>query len=226
MKKIIIILLSLLLLCCSFKEIRNENLARPEYEFQKSYVLKQMPADFMTYFNVWKNYPVDVSEFDSIKDIKAAKDFSVRQKIQLVKNEFIVNDINNNLKYFLKEETGFDNPLKLKVYSILQDDILIGTLTQNDNYSFLNFEYSKEGKKYNIDGVEKKFGTNTHSFIFTIKHKEDELGTVFKEYSNFSNKYEIIINRQFKNLNDTEFICFGVFLDQILKENGYKFKNY
>jgi hypothetical protein len=50
------------------------------------------------------------------------------------------------------------------------------------------------------------------------------LGSIFKEYGYFTNEYEIIINRSFNDFEDALFICYGVFIDQILRENGYQYK--
>ena len=224
MKKIILFFIIFsIIISCNLQDIRVQNLTRPKYEFQKSYVLQQVPGEFFIFFDVWKYLPVDFIDFATIKQMNDAKAFTVMQKIKLVDNEYVIFDRIANKKYLLKQE--FSKTLDDYIdFTISYENNIIGKIDQVDINDQWYYEYTQGDKKYTITGEIKKSGTDIQSFEFEIKHGEDELGTIFKEYSYFKNNYEIFINRKFKNIEDHTFIILAVFIDQILRENGYKFK--
>lgn len=223
MKKIVLFLIIFIVISCNLQDVREQNLTRPKFEYQKTYVLQQAPGEFFIYFNVWKSLPVDFLDFENIKQMNEAKAFTARQKIQLIGNEYLIIDRITNKKYTLKQH--FNKSLDdLVSFTISDENSIIGIIDQIDIYDIWYYEYTQGDKKYTIKGEIKKIGTDIQSIIFTIKHNDDELGTIFKEFSYFKNNYEIFINRKFNNIEDPIFISFGVFIDQILRENGYKFK--
>ncbi len=227
-KKILIfitmILLSFLLNQCIMIQVEDQNSIRPNFDFEKTYFLKHMPLYFMAYYNVWKYEPVDVLEFTSIKELKKSKLFVARQQITLVGNNFFIEDRVNSKKYELKEEF-LNNNKEIINYSIYQEKNLIGTINQLDIYNTFLFEFIYNGNNYVIQGRINKFSDRIHSFVFDIKdiNSGSTLGSIYKQYTYFKNEYEIIINREYEIIEDPIFICFGVFIDQLLKENGYQY---
>lgn len=224
MKKLFIILITVLLLGCSSLEIKNKNLIRPEYKFQKSYVLRQLPADFINYFDVWKYDPIDLADYASIKELNEAKLFTAYEKITLVGGDYIINDKVNKKKYELKQIFSKEIPTDTVKYEISLDGKVIATIVQPDPIEKMNFNVVYNDKTYTFNGVIKNLGIDIHSFDFTIAHNTDTMGSIFKQYSAVANNLEIYINRQFKNIEDPIFICLAVFVHQILKENGYQYK--
>jgi|GEM_PF-5158585 len=227
MKKIIIFFIGLLLIGCSARDIREDSLKKPEFEFQKSYVLRQVPGDFIAYFNVWKNLPIDYTYFESLEDIRSAKYYTARQRITIIGNNYLIKDRVNKKDYELIQDLNVDNPEHLNIYSILHDGKVIGTINQVDKDMDYYYEYDQfDDKKYIIEGEIKQFGINIHSFVFTIKHKDDTLGVIYKENNYVKNHYDITINREYKNIEDHIFICFSLMIDSVLREKGYKYKNW
>ena len=222
-KIIIIFSILILFLSCYSQQIKKENLTRPSFIQQKTYVLRQMPIDFITIYNVWKHYPIDFIELDNLKKLQDAKSYMVKQKITLTGNHFIIEDKEQKTKYVLKQ--GFnDNSSDNITYKIYQNDNIIGTINQVYEHDFLIYDFVYKNKTYNIEGEIKQFRMNTHSFVFNIKDKDVIYGSIYKQYGYFKNEYEIIINRKYNNINDPFFISFGVFIDIVLKENGYSYK--
>jgi hypothetical protein len=224
MKNLIFILIAFLFLGCSSLEIKNKNLIRPEYKFQKSYVLRQSPADFINYFDVWKYDPIDFADYASIKELNEAKLFTAYEKITLVGGNYIINDKVNKKKYELKQIFAKEIPKDTIKYEIFLDDKVIATIIQPDPTEKLNFNLIYNEKTYILTGVIKNYGIDVHSFEFTISHNTDVIGSIFKQYSAVANNFEIYINRQFRNIEDSIFICLAVFVHHILKENGYQYK--
>lgn len=221
---IIIILLSFLLNQCIMVQVEDQNAIKPNFDFEKTYFLKHVPLYFMDYYNVWKYEPIDILEFTSINELKKSKLFVARQQITLVGNNFFIEDRVNSKKYELKEEFLNENK-ELINYSIYQDKTLIGTINQLDIYNTFLFEFIYKGNNYIIQGRTNKLSESIHSFIFEIKdiNLGNTLCSIYKQYSYFKNEYEIIINREYDIIEDPIFICFGVFVDQLLKENGYQY---
>lgn len=223
---IFIIFISIFLKSCIMMQIDDQNLIKPSFDFQKTYILKHIPLYFMDYYNVWKYEPFDVLEFTSVKELKKSKLFFARQQITLVGNNFFIEDNVNKKKYILKQEFFPEKKEdKLINYSIYQDEIIIGTINQLDKYNTLEFHFNYKNNTYIIKGQLNKIENNIHSFIFNIiePNLEITLGSIFKKYLYLKNEYEIVINREQNIIEDPLFICFGVFVDQILKENGYQF---
>ncbi len=223
MKKIFLLLSLLTLICCSSQEVIDKDKLRPEFDFQKTYILRQNPFAFTTYYNVWKYLPITLFDFEKPKDFKKAKYFNIRQKISIIGNSFVVRDIENDEKYILKQELD-DVPDNLIIYSILQNEVLLGNIVQIENKNILDYNLTLNGKTYSIKGEIKKRGDNVLAFTFNINDKDILLCKIIKEYLYFDNAYEIVVNKEFSTLNDSMYICVAVFLDQILKENGYQYK--
>ncbi len=248
----IIIISAIIFSSCTSLQVKEKNLTRPVYTFQKTLILEQVVGDFTPYFNVWKNYPIDYSDFKTLKDQDEAKLFTAQKKVTFSGNEFIIKDKVNKCKYKLIQEERKSKDDSYFIYSIYKEDKIIGLITQPDIHEDFNFQYEEVDnlpsiknlgliknkmtalpvsstaeikKKYKIEGEIKKSGEEIFSFIFQIKHNEDNLCSIFKQYSYAVNKYEIIINREFKNLDEPILICIGVFIDQVLKESGYQYKN-
>ncbi len=224
MKRLIIILSVLLLLGCSSLDLRNQNLVRPEYKFQKTYLLRQAVGDFINYFDVWKNEPVDFMDFESLQQMNDAKLFTAAEKITLVGNDYIINDRVNKKKYELTQDLSKHSYRDIERYNIVLDKKRIARIVQADPENKFDFAITYEGKTYDLNGQIKQVGMDINSFEFTLMHGDDNLGTIFKEFSYVLNNYEIIINRQFDNIDDPLFICLAVFVHQVLKENGYQYK--
>ena len=220
-----IIFTSLILKNCIMIKIEDESSIRPTFDFQKTYILKHIPLYFMAYYNVWKYEPYSISDFTSIKEFKKSKLFIARQQITLTGNNFIIEDRENNKKYKLKEDLFSSKDDKLINYSIYQEDKIIGTINQTDKYNTLLYIFNYKENTYIIQGKLNKFENSIHSFVFNIKDKNSSitLGSIYKKYLYFKEHYEIIINREYNSIEDPIFICFGVLVDQILKENGYQF---
>jgi hypothetical protein len=219
MKNIIIIFAAILLIGCSTLEVKNKNLIRPEYKFQKTYVLRQAVGDFINYFDVWENEPVDFSDYADIKEMDDARIFTVVEKITLVGNEYLITDKKNKVKYELKQKIGKDTHKDKTEYEIYLNNNMIVDIIQPDAMEKFDFNVLYNNKTYSLKGMIKGVNSDIHSFDFTILHNDDVMGTIFKEYSAMTNNYEVIINRQFKNIEDL-----AVFVHQILKEKGYQYK--
>ncbi len=225
MKKIAILFIIILSISCFSQQVKKENLTRSSFEYQKTFILRQMPVDFITIYNVWKYYPVDFTEFTNFKEMQEAKLFKVKQKITFIGNHFVISDKTSGKKFDLIEEYNIDSSSDgIITYKIHEDKKIIGTINQIYSNELFTYDFIYKDETYKIEGEIKKFGQNIHSFVFNIKTNDAILGTIFKQYKYFQNEYEIIINRAYNNIDDPIFICFGVFIDQILKENGYFYK--
>ena len=154
---IFIIFTSLLLKNCIMIHIEDQSSIKPTYNFQKTYILKHIPLNFMAYYNVWKYEPFIVSDFTSIKEMKKSKLFTAIQQITFVGNNFFIEDKVNNNKYQLKQElfpTKGDNIIN---YSIYQSDTIIGTINQIDKNNTLLFLFNYKNNTYIIHGEMNKF---------------------------------------------------------------------
>lgn len=224
MKKIFFLLIIVSLLSCTYHQILlKEKFKRPEFNHQHTYILRQLPFDFLTFFTVWKNFPVTYTELDSIDKIKRASDYTAYQKIQLFKNSFVIKDKIKNTKYQLIQDYS-DNSSDLVKYKIKKKNSIIGIISQNSTDNFLDYTFMYNRKEYRFTGKINQVGNNVHSFDFTISNNGKILATVYKEYLYLVNRYEIIINRQYKDIEDPVYICMGVLTNQILKDNGYHYK--
>lgn len=225
---IYIIIASFLLKNCIMIKIEDQSLIKPTFDFQKTYILKHIPLYFMAYYNVWKNEPFIATEFTTPKELKKSKLFTARQQITLVGNNFFIEDRVNNGKYLLKQELPPTKGYKLINYSIFQNDKIIGTINQSDKNNTFLYILNYKNEPYIIEGKLNKFEKIIDSFIFNITDKNSgvTLGSIYKKYLYFKNEYEIVINRKYNNIEDPIFVCLGVFVDQMLKENGYQFVEY
>lgn len=223
MKKTFLLLGLILLFGCSSQEVVDKDKLRPDFDFQKTYILRQNPFAFTTYYNVWKYLPIAIIDFEKPKDIRAAKYFNVRQQISLIGNNFLVRDLEKDKKYLLKEEL-LNNSDDLINYSISENGITICNIKQITKKDILNFDLIINEKTYKITGEIKKKGENALAFTFSVNDENVLLCKIIKEYLYFDNAYEIVVNREFSPIKDLMYICVGVFLDQILKENGYQYK--
>jgi hypothetical protein len=221
--KIFIFVLMLTLTGCLSLEVRKQNLTSPKFETEKVYFLQQMMVEVLTTYDVWKEHPVDLSEYDTIEQMNEAKLFYAEEIPSLNTRSFRINDNLNKIQYTLfidhldTTRDSYTLTLKQKDYTIAvmkqfyDDDIFVYSLTVNSN-------------KYEITGELKKFGEITQSFLFNIKNGPDIFGYIFKKYGYFINEYEIIINKKFKEIPDGVFISLAVGIDQILKEKGFQYK--
>jgi len=184
--------------------------------------LRQAPLYFSIHYNVWKNLPIDMMNLgDSIGEFKAMKSFKAVQKIELVGQSFEIEDRINKKKYLLKQENDIDNK---KYYTISSEDRQIGEIKQLEVKNILNFELSYKNRTFQINGEIKKLSGKTYGFLYEIKDGNRSICKVFKELKYFMSEYEISINREFGFIDDPIFITTGVFIDSILRENGYQYK--
>jgi hypothetical protein len=226
LKKYYILLAALLILAvlsCDIDDAKDKYLDRPKFDFQKTYLLRQVPLYFSIYYNIWKNVPVDLFEFGSLKDIKTAKLFDAHQVIELVGTSYVLEDNANKKKYLLKKESATDELIR---YSISLDKKEIASIKQLEAKNILNFDVSYKERTFQISGEIRKNADTVYAFVYEIKDKEKNriIGKIFKEYKYFLNEYEISINREFGIVEDPIFITLGIFIDQILRENGYQYK--
>lgn len=223
---ILIILFSIFLKSCVMFQADDQNLIKPSFDFQKTYILKHIPLYFMDYYNVWKYEPFDVLEYSNVKQLKKAKLFFARQQITLVGNNFFIQDNIENKQYKLKQEFFPDiKDNQLVNYSIYKDDTIIGTINQIDKYTTFEFNFYYKNNTYIFKGQINKVENIIHSFIFKVIEPNSSvvLGSIYKKYLYLKNESEIVINRDQNIIEDPIFICFGVLVDQLLKENGYQF---
>ncbi|MBN2545229.1 MAG: hypothetical protein JXB50_05480 [Spirochaetes bacterium] len=209
---------------CFSQEVKQQNLRRPVFDFQKTYLLRQVPAEFITNYNVWKNVPLNLSEYPDLKTMLNDRYFTARKRFTLDYNKFIINDKVNKKTFNLEESETIENNIRLLTYSINDSKETVCTIKQIEEKDFLNYDILYKTRKYQFNGVIKKLDNNIHSFEFSVKNQDKILGFIFKEFRYSSNEYEIIINQKYNDFEDSYFICFGVFVDQILKQNGYRYK--
>jgi hypothetical protein len=226
LKKIYMLAAALLIFIiagCELDDAKNKYLERPKFDFQKTYLLRQVPMYFSIYYSVWKNVPVDVLEFNSIKDIKNAKVFDAHKRIELVKNSYEIEDNVNKKKYLLKQVSSEGELLN---FSISADKKTIASIKQLENRDILNYEFTYKERNFQITGEMRKSADTVYSFSYEIKDKDKNrvIGKIFKEYKNFLNEYEIYINREFGFVEDPIFINLGVFIDHVLRTNGYQYR--
>jgi hypothetical protein len=218
-----VFILSLVITNCELDDMKNKYLERPKFDFQKTYLLRQAPMYFSIYYSVWKNIPVDVMEFNSIKDIKEGKVFDAHKRIELVKNSYVIEDNVNKKKYLLKQESPSDELLN---FSISSDNKMLASIKQIEKKDILNFDFTYKERNFQIIGEMRKSGDTVYSFVYEIKDKDKNrmIGKIFKEYKNFLNEYEIYINREFGFVEDPIFINLGIFIDHVLRINGYQYR--
>jgi len=209
---------------CFSKDVKEKSLERPVFNLQKTYILKQFPVEFITHYNVWKNVPLNPMDYPDAKAMLEDRYFTARKKMTIDSSQFIVRDLVNNKRYDMAESEKIKNEEKLISYRINQGKNSICAIDQTDKGDIFNFEISYNNKNYILTGEKKQLNDNIYSFVYSVKNADIVLGTVFKEFRYFSNEYEIIINREYKDIEDPVFICIGIMIDQLLKENGYRFK--
>lgn len=224
-KKLLLFFSILLLLSCFSTEEKAEKIKIPYFEHQKTYILKQNPFDFTTIYDVWKSNPVSVFDYPDTKSMLADRYFKARKKIKFSKNEFVITDLENNTRYFLVEEEPliFKNK-KLIQYKITDSEKTICSIVQKEEKDILNFEILVNNK-YDLKGSILKNNNNIICFEFLILNpNKNAVGYILKKFRYFINEYEIIINKENKELSDPIFIGVAIFIDQILKENGFRYK--
>lgn len=206
-------------------DTKKQMLVRPQFDFQKTYLLRQAPLYFSIHYNVWKSVPINLFDFDSIQDFQNAKQFKVFQKITLIDNIYNIEDRVNKKKYVLKNEKTDDSD-KFLTYSINSENKSIGLIKQVEEKNIFNFELKYKDRIFLINGSKKNSEDNIYGFVYEIidKDKNRKLGVIFKEYKYYINEYEIYINREFGIVEDPIFIALGVFIDQVLRENDYQYK--
>lgn len=225
-KNILLILIPAIFLFinCFTREVKKENLIRPSYDVQKTYVMRQLPIEMGIIYNVWDHLPLDLVELDTYKKLQEQKLFSAVQKLKLTGLEFVVKDKKNKVDYIL-EETFTDNSTdRNKHFSIVTKNKQIAQIDQVYYDDFLLYEIKYKNRIYSMEGNIKKYGNNIHSIIFSIMEENQLIGSIFKEYKYLKNKYEIIIDSEKNSIDDPIYICLGVIVDQMLRENGYHFK--
>jgi hypothetical protein len=219
----VVLLLILAATSCGVNDAKEKYTERPRFDFQKTYLLRQVPFYFSIYYNIWKNVPVDLQEFGSLKDIKGAKLYDAHKVLQFIGNSYIIEDNENKKNYLLKQENKSSELIK---YSVSLNKKELAVIKQLEAKNILSFEVSYKDRIFEINGEMRKADENVFAFVYEIRDKEKNrtLGKIFKEYRNFMNEYEIYINREFGIVEDHMFITLGIFIDQILRENGYQYK--
>ncbi len=223
-KFILLILILIIFFSCYSQDIKQQNLKRPVFDFQKTYLLRQLPAEFITNYNVWKNVPLNLSVYPDLKTMLNDRYFTARKKFTLDYCRFVINDKANKKALDLEESETTENNIRLLTYQIKDGKQTICTIKQVEEKDFFNYEISYKNRKYQLSGAIKKLDNNMHSFEFSVKNQDKILGNIFKEFRYAVNEYEIIINEKYNDFEDSIFICFGIFIDQILKQNGYRYK--
>lgn len=225
MKKLLfLIFIFFIALSCGYIEKRKENLVRPDFKYQETLYLNRSPADILPTYFVWN---AQYSEFLDMEDLKEGTLYKAVKKADIEKNIYNISDIKAGLDYQLVENTDPSNDF---IYKITINKTETGYIKQIDKNDILKYILCYDQKEYLLEGecrMTKTTGINDdiiQSFNFTIKDQDAVYAAVFKEFYIFKNEYEIIINKNQNKLNNTLFIILSVFIDQILKENGYEYK--
>jgi len=224
MKFILRVLILIIFFSCYSRDIKQQNLKRPVFDLQKTYLLRQVPAEFITNYNVWKNVPLNLSEYPDLKTMLNDRYFTARKKFKLDYNQFIINDRVNKKSLDLEETEITENNIRMLSYLIKDEKETICTIKQTEEKNFLNYDILYKNRTYQFNGEIKKLDNNIHSFEFSVKNQDKTLGFIFKEFRYSVNEYEIMINQKYNDFEDSIYICFGIFIDQILKQNGFRYK--
>ena len=229
MKKIIsTILISIAMFSCGYIETKKESLTRPAFEEQETLYLNRFPIDIIPTFFVWN---AKYSEFLDAEDAKEGTLFKAVKNPNIEKNIYTITDVKNKVDYKVMENIDLSNDF---LYEITSNTKRIGYIKQIDKDDILNYIFvtndNSDDKFYRIEGksrATKTTGINpdiVHSFNFEIKDEERVYCNIFKEYYIFKNEYEIIANKSQNKLENPIFVCISLFIDQILRENGYEYR--
>ena len=202
-KHIILILIITMLYNCGYIEIKNKNIIKNKFDNQKSINLTQATFSFYPVFYVNDSYKISkkISIYDylfKIKDLKNNKLYFVNGTTE-----------DNNTIFFIKEKEQ-----KLcEIKNILKEDYLLCEFIYND-------------KKYFLTGQKHIINENS---VLSINYKitdtdNKEIGYIFKEFYYMKNSYDIIINQDLNNFEDIIYIGLTLFIDTILKENGFFYR--
>lgn len=221
---IMIIFIAFLLSGCLSSDLNENKVNKNIFDIQKTYYLRQMPVEFTTIYNVWKHLPINLGEYPDLKSMREDKYFQARKRFTINNARFIVKDIPNKKTYYLEENLTDDNPDKLYNYIIKDDKDILLKITQKDRLDIFTYNVFYKDKILKITCDVIKTGNNIQSFNYTVKDNDIILAYINKQFKYFINEYEIIINRNYREIADYNYIIFGIMLDQILKENGYRLK--
>jgi hypothetical protein len=221
MRKIFLFIFMLAILTsCGFYETRRQGVVRPTFEMQKTYVLIRYPVEIIPIYYVWTQKYTAFFEQRDLKDsvvFKATKDFSFSE------NKFTIEEAKTKKKYYLKEEENKMDKDRI-LYSITNKDGLNIKISAKFKDDFLVYEFIFNEDVYQFEGKINKFAEAIYSFDFVLKKNDIEIAHIFKEYTYFKNETEVIINKKVSKFDDLAYISLGVFVDQILRENGYNFR--
>jgi hypothetical protein len=222
MKKYILLLTIIsILFGCGFSDIRKEGLARPGFEFQKTYIMEKFPIEIIPTYNV---FTTKFAAFQDPRDEKEGTIYKAVKSGSMIENIFNVTDIKNKTKYIMKQENDSKDFDKI-IYTISLDNKKFCRIEQKYKGNFLTFDVTYKDEKYKLSGKINKFNDIVYSFVFTIQKDEKNLGYIYKEFYYFKDEYEIILDRNKNPLDDLTYISFTVFADQILKENNHNYKD-
>ncbi len=196
---------------CGYIEVKNKNLIKPNFENQKTLILNQNTISFNTSFKVYE-YGEENNTL-----------FKITKKSNILTLSYEIKDIKNKNIYLLEEE---ENNL---FYIKDKDNKIIGTIKNFYVNEYLNFEFNYNNKDYILTGEKNSLNENTIYYI-TYKildkiNKNKNLGYIYKQFYYMKNEYDIIINKNFNELNENIFIILTIFIDNILKKNGFFYRN-
>jgi len=215
-KKIILFILILIFYNCGYIEIKNKNLIKPHFETQKSLILNQSSISFNTTFKVYEFKENDINKKNNIL-------FKITKKNNITDKNYEIKNLKNNDIFILEEIDQNSFYIKDKNNKIIS---IIKNLYTNE---YLNFEFNYNNKEYLLVGEQNELNNNTIYYItYKILKKRDKnknLGYIYKQFYYMKNEYDIIINKNLNELNEDIFIILTIFIDDILKKNGFFYRN-
>jgi hypothetical protein len=219
---ILTLIIIVMFFSCGYSDIKNENLTRPVFESQKIIYLDKAVFEFIPTFYVWN------AKYASYMDSRDAKEgtlYKITKKADFSYNSFFVNNLKIKESCSINEEPSEIPGDQSINYNIMENNIKIISIRQFNKTDNMLYEISYNNEKYSLEGKINRTGNIIHSFNFTLKKGDKTFVNIYKEYYYFKNEYEIIINRKEKDFKDITLISIGVFIDQLLKENGYEFRS-
>lgn len=214
--KILYFIVLLFFTNCGYIEIKNKNFIKPYFDNQRSLIIKQNIISFNTIFNVYENE----------EENKNSPLFKIISKNNMFNNIFEIKDLINNNTLILEITNDKHNTIfyiKDKNYNIIS---IIKNIYLKD---FLNFEFNYNNKYYILSGEEKNINQNSiYSINYKIieeSNKNKNLCYIYKQFHYMKNEYDLIINKNFNELPDDFLVVLTIFIDIMLKNNGFFYRN-
>ncbi len=209
-------------------ETKKENLRRTSFAEQETLYLNRFPIDIIPTYYVWD---AKYSEFLDMEDAKEGTLYKAINKPNIEKNIYSLSDIKNKTELTLIENIDPSSDFLYEITLGKKRVAVIKAIDKDDifNYDLVINDHSSDDF-YRIEGKSKAMKTTgvnpdiIHGFGFDIKKEDLTYCSIFKEYYVFKNEYEIIVNKSQDIIDNSIFVCVSLFIDLILKENGYEFR--